>query len=148
MNILEQYDSTTKLSGSSFSGQPSHHCVSQYQPQNLAKSIFDSWEVLLMSLSYYERDVLETKIQFLPIGRNPCNTVLLVGRKGIPTCLNPLMSTASCCRLHSPCLTKIHILTHLYTHAHNQSKSQKMPSVTSPSKLLGTDKLKCLWRTV
>lgn len=27
-----------------------------------------------MSFSYYERDVLETKIQFLPIGRNPCNT--------------------------------------------------------------------------
>lgn len=47
-----------------------------------------------MSLSYYERDVLETKIQFLPISRNPCNTVFLVGRKGIPTCLNPLMSIA------------------------------------------------------
>lgn len=34
-----------------------------------------------MSLTYYERDVLETKVQFLPIYRNPCNIVFPVGRK-------------------------------------------------------------------
>ena len=33
--------------------------------------------------SYYERDVLEAKGQFLPIYRNPCNTVSSVGRKGL-----------------------------------------------------------------
>lgn len=36
-----------------------------------------------MSLTYYERDVLEAKGQFLPIYRNPCNTVFSVGRKGL-----------------------------------------------------------------
>lgn len=99
-----------------------------------------------MSLSYYERDVLETKIQFLPISRNPCNTVFLVGRKGILHVLThscPLL----CCRLHSPCLTKIHVLTH-YTHAHDQLKIRKLPSVTSPSKLLSTGKLRSLENTL
>lgn len=43
--------------------------------------LFDQAEHL--HLSYYERDILETEVEFLDIYRNPCNTVFSAGKQGI-----------------------------------------------------------------